>query len=275
MNTQKIWMVTGASKGLGSSLVQKLLSQGYKVAATSRNLKDLNEETADFLPLQVDLLNEQSIAQAVASAINKFGKIDVLVNNAGYGQIGTLEELTDAEARANFDVNVFGSLNFIRGIMPHLRAQKSGAIFNISSIGGFTGNFPGWGIYCATKFAMAGFTESLSAEAKEFGVSATVVYPGYFRTSFLKEGSLTLPKNPIAEYTGARELEAAHVNQIDNNQAGDPDKAAAVLIEIAEQAERPLHLFLGQDAYDMANAKIEAVQNDLAATKSLTISTGF
>lgn len=275
MNTQKIWMVTGASKGLGSSLVQKLLSQGYKVAATSRNLKDLNEETAEFLPLQVDLLNEQSIAQAVASAINKFGKIDVLVNNAGYGQIGTLEELTDAEARANFDVNVFGSLNFIRGIMPHLRAQRSGAIFNISSIGGFTGNFPGWGIYCATKFAMAGFTESLSAEAKEFGVSATVVYPGYFRTSFLKEGSLTLPKNPIAEYTGARELEAAHVNQIDNNQAGDPDKAAAVLIEVAEQNERPLHLFLGQDAYDMANAKIEAVQNDLAATKSLTISTGF
>lgn len=275
MNTQKIWMVTGASKGLGSSLVQKLLSQGYKVAATSRNLKDLNEETADFLPLQVDLLNEQSIAQAVASAINKFGKIDVLVNNAGYGQIGTLEELTDAEARANFDVNVFGSLNFIRGVMPHMRAQRSGAIFNISSIGGFTGNFPGWGIYCATKFAMAGFTESLSAEAKEFGVSATVVYPGYFRTSFLKEGSLTLPKNPIAEYTGARELEAAHVNQIDNNQAGDPDKAAAVLIEVAEQNERPLHLFLGQDAYDMANAKIEAVQNDLAATKSLTISTGF
>jgi len=275
MDTQKIWLVTGASKGLGLSLVKKLLSNGYKVAATSRNLKDLNAESTDFLPLQVDLLNEQSVSAAVADTISKFGKIDVLVNNAGYGQIGTLEELSDAEARANFDVNVFGSLNTIRAVMPHLREQKSGAIFNISSVGGFTGNFPGWGIYCATKFAMAGFTESLSAEVKEFGISATVVYPGYFRTSFLKEGSLTLPKNPIAEYTGARELEAAHVNQIDNNQAGDPDKAADVLIQIAEQNERPLHLFLGQDSNDMAEAKIAAVEKDLAANEVLATSTGF
>ena len=275
MDTHKIWLVTGASKGLGLSLVQKLLSEGYKVAATSRKLKDLAAETEDFLPLQVELLNEQGIADAIASIINKFGKIDVVVNNAGYGQIGTLEELTDAEARANFDINVFGSLNIIRAVMPYLRSQRSGAIFNISSVGGFTGNFPGWGIYCATKFAMAGFTESLSAEAKEFGISATIVYPGYFRTNFLKEGSLTLAKTPIAAYTSARELEAAHVNQIDNNQSGDPDKAAAVLIEIAEQNERPLHLFLGQDAYDMANAKIEAVQKDLAETKALTTSTGF
>lgn len=275
MNTQKIWLVTGASKGLGLSLVQKLLSEGYKVAATSRKLNDLNAETPDFLPLQVNLLNEQSIADAVAATINKFGKVDVLVNNAGYGQIGTLEELSDAEARANFDVNVFGSLNVIRAVMPHLRAQRSGAVFNISSVGGFTGNFPGWGIYCATKFAVAGFTESLSAEAKEFGVSATVVYPGYFRTNFLKEGSLTLPKNPIAEYSGARELEAAHVNNIDNNQAGDPDKAAAVLIQIAEQQERPLHLFLGQDSNDMAKLKIAAVEKDLAENEALGTSTGF
>lgn len=275
METQKIWLVTGASKGLGLSLVQKLLSEGYKVAATSRKLNDLNTETADFLPLQVDLLNEQSIADAVAATISKFGKVDVLVNNAGYGQIGTLEELSDAEARANFDVNVFGSLNVIRAVMPHLRTQRSGAIFNISSVGGFTGNFPGWGVYCATKFAMAGFTESLSAEAKEFGISATIVYPGYFRTNFLKEGSLTLPKNPIAEYTGARELEAAHVNNIDNNQAGDPEKAAAVLIKIAAQQERPLHLFLGQDANDMAKVKIAAVENDLVENEVLATSTGF
>ena len=275
MSTKKIWLVTGASKGLGLSLVEKLLSNGYKVAATSRNLNDLNEESADFLPLQVNLLNEQSVGEAVTATLQKFGRIDVLVNNAGYGQIGTLEELTDAEARANFDVNVFGSLNTIRAAMPHLRAQHAGAIFNISSVGGFTGNFPGWGIYCATKFAVAGFTESLAAEAKEFGVSATVVYPGYFRTSFLKEGSLTLPKNPIADYTSARELEAAHVNQIDNNQAGDPEKAADVLIEIAEKQERPLHLFLGQDANDMAKAKIAAVEKDLAENEALATSTGF
>lgn len=275
MNTQKVWLVTGASKGLGLSLVQKLLSAGYKVAATSRNINDLDKESESFLPLQVNLLNEQSIADAVAATLKKFGKVDVLVNNAGYGQIGTLEELSDAEARANFDVNVFGSLNTIRAIMPHLRAQNSGTIFNIASIGGFAGNFPGWGIYCSTKFAMAGFTESLAAEAKQFGISATVVYPGYFRTNFLKEGSLNLPKNPIAAYTAARELEAAHVDQIDNNQAGDPDKAAAVLMEMAELENPPLHLFLGQDANDMAKAKIAAVEADINAHWVSATSTGF
>lgn len=275
MNTQTIWLVTGASKGLGLSLVQKLLSSGYKVAATSRNINDLDKESTDFLPLQVDLLNEESVAKAVTATISKFGKIDVLVNNAGYGQIGTLEELSDAEARTNFDVNVFGSLNTIRAVMPHLRAQRSGAVFNISSVGGFTGNFPGWGIYCATKFAMAGFTESLAAEAKEFNISATVVYPGYFRTSFLTKGSLNLPKNPIEDYIATRQLEAAHVNDINNNQAGDPDKAADVLIKIAAQKERPLHLFLGQDANDMAKAKIAAVEKDLAENEALATSTGF
>jgi len=275
MNTQKVWLVTGASKGLGLSLVQKLLNEGYRVAATSRNISDLDKESDNYLPLQVNLLNEQSIADAVAATLQKFDKVDVLVNNAGYGQIGTLEELSDAEARANFDVNVFGSLNTIRAVMPHLREQNSGAIFNIASVGGFTGNFPGWGIYCATKFAMAGFTESLAAEAKEFGVSATVVYPGYFRTNFLKEGSLNLPKNPIASYTAARELEAAHVDQIDNNQAGDPDKAASVLIEMAKLENPPLHLFLGQDANDMAKAKIASVEEDIAAQWALATSTGF
>ena len=275
MNIQKIWLVTGASKGLGLSLVQKLLSKGYKVAATSRNISDLDNESDNYLPLQVNLLNEQSIANAVTVILQKFGSIDVLVNNAGYGQIGTLEELSDAEARANFDVNVFGSLNTIRAVMPHLREQNSGAIFNIASIGGFAGNFPGWGIYCATKFAMAGFTESLAAEAKQFGISATVVYPGYFRTNFLKEGSLNLPKNPIADYTAARELEAAHVDQIDNNQAGDPNKAATVLIEMAELENPPLHLFLGQDANDMAKAKIASVEADIAAHWASATSTGF
>src|SRR5215217_6694697 len=120
MNTQKVWLVIGASKGLGLSLVQKLLNEGYRVAATSRNISDLDKESDNYLPLQVNLLNEQSIADAVAATLQKFDKVDVLVNNAGYGQIGTLEELSDAEARANFDVNVFGSLNTIRAVMPHL-----------------------------------------------------------------------------------------------------------------------------------------------------------
>jgi NAD(P)-dependent dehydrogenase (short-subunit alcohol dehydrogenase family) len=193
MNNQKVWFVTGASKGLGLSLVKQLLNKGYNVAATSRNVADLEGavgKSESFLPLAVNITDEQSVTDAISQTISLFGKIDVVVNNAGYGLVGGLEELSDAEARANFDVNVFGSLNVIRAAMPHLREQKSGHIFNISSIGGFTGNFPGFGIYCATKFAVQGFTESLAAEIKSFGVKATIVSPGYFRTNFLAADSL-------------------------------------------------------------------------------------
>src|SRR4051812_22782609 len=155
MDTHKVWFVTGASKGLGLSLVKKLVKQGYAVAATSRGKMDLPEfKSTNFLPLQVDLQDEQSVANALKKTIEVFRKIDVIVNNAGYGQLGTLEELTDVESRKNFDVNVFGSLNVIRNVLPHLRSQKKGMIFNIASIGGLSGDYAGWGIYCATKFAM-------------------------------------------------------------------------------------------------------------------------
>lgn len=279
MDTKKVWLVTGASKGLGLILVKKLLQAGYQVAATSRNITDLGKEigekSANFLPLQVDLVNEQSVAKAIAETITAFGKIDIVVNNAGYGQLGTLEELSDEESRKNFDVNVFGSLNVIRHIMPHFRANKSGQIFSISSIGGFMGAFAGWGVYCATKFAVAGFTEALAAEAKSHGISATVVYPGYFRTNFLVKGSLALPQNPIADYKEARESELMHEQQIAGNQPGDPEKAADVLIAVAKSTNPPVHLFLGQDAYNMANAKLNLIQNDLNTYKVLGTSTDF
>lgn len=279
MSTKKVWLVTGASKGLGLTLVKKLLKEGYNVSATSRNSNDLIKEvgapSASFLPLQVDLINEQSVSNAIAVILQKFNTIDVVVNNAGYGQMGTLEELSDEEVRANFDINVFGSLNVIRHVMPYLREKQSGAIFNISSIGGFQGAFPGWGIYCATKFAVAGFTEALATEAKSLGITATIVYPGYFRTNFLLKGSLSAPQHPIAAYKEARALELVHQNDITGNQPGDPEKAAAVLIEVAESTAPPLHLFLGQDAYDMAKVKLESIQRDLTANEALTLSTEF
>ncbi|MFD0766835.1 SDR family NAD(P)-dependent oxidoreductase [Mucilaginibacter lutimaris] len=279
MKTQKVWFVTGASKGLGLSLVKRLLSEGYKVAATSRNIDALREEVGhtgdEFLPLSVNLTSNESVATTVAGILAKFGTIDVVVNNAGYGQLGTLEELTDEEARKNFDVNVFGSLNVIRNVMPVFREKRSGAFFNISSIAGFLGTFPGWGIYNATKFAVAGFTEALSAEIKSMGISATIVYPGYFKTNFLLEGSLNTAANPIAEYKEARDLEVIHNEQIIGNQPGDPEKAAAAFIHIAELEERPLHLFLGSDSFGMANGKIQAVQHDLAAFENISKSTDF
>jgi NAD(P)-dependent dehydrogenase (short-subunit alcohol dehydrogenase family) len=273
---KKIWFVTGASKGLGLVLVKTLLNAGYRVAATSRNSNELQQAVGvnndAFLPLAVDLTNEKSVDKSIQDTIAHFGAIDVVVNNAGYGLIGSLEELSDEEVRQNFEVNVFGALNVIRKVLPYLRKQKSGHIFNISSIGGFTGNFPGFGAYTATKFAMHGFSESLAAEVKPFGIKVSIVSPGYFRTQFLA-GSLNVPTNEIEEYKLVRETQQAHQDSINHNQAGDPAKAARVMIEIAEQKESPLHIFLGKDAYEFANAKIKAVQEDMAAVKELATST--
>lgn len=279
MSTKKVWFVTGASKGLGLTLVKKLLAEGYSVAATSRNVSELqkviNEENSTFLPLEVDLVNENSVAEAVSKSIEKFGKIDVVVNNAGYGQLGTLEELTDKESRQNFDTNVFGSLNVIRKTMPYFRAQKSGSIFNIASIGGLSGEFPGWGIYCATKFAVVGFTEALAAEVKEFGVNATVIYPGYFRTDFLTGGSLRTPENEIDAYTTARQNQKMHEQDINGNQPGSPEKAATAMIELAEMQNPPVHLVLGSDAFQMANTKLTTLQNEISDFQTLSTSTDY
>lgn len=279
MDTKKVWLVTGASKGLGLSLVKKLLNKGFRVAATSRNIQSLTAETGNtsevFLPLEVNLTDNENVKDAIAKSLAHFGQVDVVVNNAGYGQIGTLEELTDEEARSNFDVNVFGSLHVIRHVMPYLREQKSGHIFNISSIGGFFAGFAGWGIYCATKFAVAGLTESLAEEAKAFGIKATVVYPGYFRTDFLSGESVKTAAHPIKAYEAARQSEQAHLNDINGNQPNDPEKAAEVLIAISKEENPPVHLFLGSDAYDMAYNKIGIVTNEAEQWKSYTLSTAL
>ena len=279
MDNKKVWLVTGASKGLGLSLVKQLVQQGFSVAATSRNSDELrravNIQSDNFLPLTVDLKTESSVSAAVETTIAQFGRIDVVVNNAGYGLVGSLEELTDQEARENFDVNVFGSLNVIRQVLPPLREQQSGHIINLSSIAGFSGTFPGFGIYCATKFAVEGFSESLSAEVKSFGINVTIVEPGYFRTDFLTAGSLGVPGQQIEAYATVRETQQAHQREINGNQPGDPEKAVAALIQLAAEANPPLHLFLGKDAYDLAYAKIEAVKNDLERWKHITVSTGF
>jgi NAD(P)-dependent dehydrogenase (short-subunit alcohol dehydrogenase family) len=279
MDTKKVWFVTGASKGLGLTLVKTLLAEGYRVAATSRNsaelLKAVGQQSSSFLPIQVDLLSEESVGNALAETIAQFGAIDVVVNNAGYGQTGTLEELSDKEARQNFDVNVFAPLNVIRSVMPHFRSKQSGYIINVSSVAGILGTFPGFGIYCATKFAMAGFTESLSEEAKEFGVKATVVYPGYFRTNFLDKASLNLPQNPIEDYTAARNSEKWHEDEMKGKQPGSPEKAALAFIQLAENEQPPLHFFMGNDAFGMANQKIEILQQELENYEALSKSTDF
>ena len=279
MNTKKVWFITGASKGLGLILTKKLLLQGYNVASTSRNkqslIKEIGEENEKFLPIQMDLTKNENVKKAIEATISHFGRIDVLVNNAGYSQIGTLEELSEEEVEHNFKVNVFGSLNVIRNATPYLRNQKSGHIFNISSIGGYTGNFAGFGIYCSTKFAVAGFTEALAEEMKPFEVSATLVYPGYFRTNFLSKGSVQTPANPISDYKSAREMEQAHLKDIDGNQPNDPEKGAEVIISLSKQENPPVHFFMGKDAYHYANLKIDTIQQALTENQLLGTSTEF
>lgn len=277
-SNQKVWFVTGASKGLGLVLVRQLLEKGNKVAATSRSINDLQKAVGDhenFLPLAVSLTDEESVENAIQEAISHFGSIDTIVNNAGYGLVGAIEELTDAEARLNFDINVFGSLNVIRKALPYLRKQKSGHIFNIASIGGFTGAFPGFGIYCATKFAVHGFSESLAEEVKSFGINVTIVSPGYFRTNFLDDSSLNVPLNKIQDYQSVRDVQSVHENDYNGNQMGDPKKGAAVIIQVADLEQPPMHLFLGQDAYNMAEIKIEAIRKDLDQHKDLATATAF
>ena len=279
MDKRKTWLITGASKGLGLTLAKQLLTEGYNVVATSRDLETLTTavgaDRPNFLPLVMDITNEAEVEKTIQLAIAHFGSIEVVVNNAGYGQLGGLEELKDEEARANFEVNVFGSLHVIRKVLPHLRAQQNGHIFNISSIGGFTGGFPAFGIYCATKFAVHGFTESLYHEVRPFGINVTLVMPGYFRTNFLDAGSIGKPKNEIEAYQNVREVQQGHLENINANQPGDPQKAIEVLIEVAQQNNPALHLFLGADAYEAAKNKIALVQSDLAVYESLATNTSF
>ncbi len=275
---KKVWFVTGASKGLGLSLVKKLLEEGYHVAATSRNVKELEKAVGvsndQFLPIAMNILDEADVEKSIKETVAHFGSIDVVVNNAGYGLVGGLEELTDAEVRGNFEVNVFGALHVIRKALPHLRSQNAGHIFNIASIGGFIGTFPGFGIYCATKFAMHGFTESLAVEVKPFGIKATIVSPGYFRTNFL-DSSLQVPEKPMEEYKLVRESQSTHQFNINGKQMGDPEKAAAALIAVSAMDEAPLHLFLGSDAYELAYQKMDLLKDSMLSVKELATATAF
>jgi NAD(P)-dependent dehydrogenase (short-subunit alcohol dehydrogenase family) len=277
MVNEKVWFVTGASKGLGLSLVNQLLAAGHSVAATSRNedelIKAVGQRSANFLPLQVDLASEDSVALAIQKAHDTFKRIDVVVNNAGYGIGGSIEELTDQETRASFDVNVFGMLNVIRHVLPYLRAQQSGHIINISSIAGITSN-TGWAIYAATKFAVMGLSEVLAGDVKSFGINVTVVAPGAFRTSFLTPESLILAKNPIDAYEEVRASHAKYL-KMDGAQAGDPEKAAAAMIEIAEQTNPPLYLLLGSDAYQRALSKLDLLGKAFTSQEALTKSTDY
>lgn len=277
MSNQKVWFVTGASQGLGLALVKKLLEKGDAVAATSRNAEKLQSAigstSKDLLPLSTHLGRPASIREAIAKTIDTFGRIDVVVNNAGYGIGGALEEISENELLDSFGINVFATVHVIQAVMPQLRKQRSGHIINISSIAGFA-PASGWGAYAGVKFAVMGLTQVLAEDVKEFGIKATVVAPGAFRTNFLTNSSLVIAENKIDDYTAVHNSHARYAS-MDGLQAGDPDKAAAAFIALAENENPPVTLFLGQDAYDRAQLRIAGLQAEMEQWKGLTVSTGY
>ncbi|HEY9048463.1 MAG TPA: SDR family NAD(P)-dependent oxidoreductase [Ohtaekwangia sp.] len=277
MSSNKVWFVTGASQGLGLILVKKLLSKGHRVAATSRTASTLKQavgiHSENFLPLAVDLHNVDSIEHAVQQTLHTFGRIDVVVNNAGYGMSGTLEEIDDVAIQSIFTVNVLATIHVTKTILPYLRKQRSGYIINLSSVAGFSGA-PGWSIYSATKAAVTAFSEVLAADVKEFGIYVTAVQPSGFRTGFLSQQSLAVKDVQIEGYQAVKDTQSKYLAMNDKQQ-GDPDKAAEIMIDLSETVPPPLHLFLGKDAYTRANIKIEQLAKEVNDWKAVTTSADF
>lgn len=273
-----VWFVTGASRGLGLALVKHLLGRGDQVAATTRSSERLltalaDVETANLLPLEVSLTDEAQVSAAIATATERFGRIDVVVNNAGYGILGAVEDTSTEDIRRMFDVQLIGTWNVIRAVLPQMRAAGSGHIINVSSIVGLLA-FPGWGLYSAAKFAIEGLSESLAAEVAGFGIGVTVVEPGYFDTAFLTEDSLVLTDDASGAYPEIVEMIAAH-KEMPGTQPGDPARAAAAFVTIAQRASGPLHQQLGSDSSGLAESKADSLKADILAGRELALSTDY
>lgn len=275
MDNQKVWFITGASKGFGLALVKLLLANGHHVAATSRNKESIEKEIGNhpnLLPLTVDITDENAVKVALEETVKRFGKIDVAVNNAGYMQLGSLEEVSTSEFFQSMNVNVFAFLNVIRNVMPYFRTQKSGHILNFASSAGFGGDASA-GSYNAVKAAIIGFSEALAKEVAAFNVNVTIVSPGLFRTSLLEKGAFTIAEKEIVGYPTDSLVEA--MNSFNGLQPGDPEKLVATLLKATEMEQPPLHLVLGPDAFERVSAYYADRINELEKWKKLSLSTNF
>jgi NAD(P)-dependent dehydrogenase (short-subunit alcohol dehydrogenase family) len=274
----RIWFITGVSSGLGRSLAEAVAARGDIAVGTLRQDAQLAAYNAvapgRTVGLKLDVTDHARVEAVVQQVIAQFGRIDVLVNNAGYGLLGAVEEVSDAEARAQLETNVFGALAVTRAVLPHLRRQKAGHILQISSIGGFNGT-PGAGIYNASKFALEGFSEALAKEAGPLGIRVTLVEPGPFRTKWAGE-SLKRAAAVIPEY--AATPAGATIARIQGyganaSQPGDPDRAADAMIKTVDAANPPLRLVLGALAINAFRAKLESTLKELAAWEAIGLAT--
>ncbi|WP_268224052.1 SDR family NAD(P)-dependent oxidoreductase [Sinomicrobium oceani] len=278
MNTQKenVWFITGASQGMGLAITRAALESGGKVIATSRNTDALLEKIVshrdNVLPLTLDITNEKDVQKAISKGVEHFGRIDIVINNAGYNLLGNIEELSDFEFRKTMDVNLFAVTHIIRNVLPVMRKQKSGHIINTASIMGYM-SYPGNGSYSASKYAVIGLSEALAQEVSPFGIKVTILAPGTFRTNFMSEDTLNVAKNKIDVYN--LEEQTAQFTRFDGKQLGDPEKLAEVVLKITEMAIPPLHLPLGSDSYHAILEIRKNEKKEMEKWKSLSLSTDF
>lgn len=273
-----VWFVTGSSRGLGAEIVRAALEKGHQVVATARSADAVLGQFPDagdrLLALRLDVTDPAGIATAVATAVARFGGIDVLVNNAGRGLLCAVEEADDDAVRAVYETNVFGLLAVQRAVLPLLRRQRSGHVINMSSIAAF-GGLAGWGVYASTKYAVEGFSEALHAELAPLGVHVTLVEPGYFRTDFLEPSSLHTVEEPIDDYAATSGAMRQAVPSINQTQQGDPVKGARLIVEMASSTEPPLRLQLGSDTIQAAEAKLDGVRKEMDAWRHIAVTSDF
>ncbi|MBN3751989.1 SDR family NAD(P)-dependent oxidoreductase [Paraburkholderia sp. Tr-20389] len=274
---KRVWFITGASRGLGALIAKAALADGNAVVAAGRNAAAIVErlgESPALLPVALDVTDEAQAKAAVEAAVEKFGRIDVLINNAGFGLLAAVEESSDADVRRMYDTNVFGLLNVTRAVLPVMRKQRSGHVINMSSIGGYRAG-AGFGVYSSTKFAVEGITESLHAELKPLGIHATVVEPGYFRTDFLDASSLVVGKEIIDDYDDTSGKVRRFAVGMNHNQPGDPDKLATAMVTLVDAQTPPLRLPLGTDTLKAIAEKNAFVTTETETWKALSQSTDF
>lgn len=274
---KRTWLITGCSSGLGQCLAQAVAERGDQLVATARDPESLRELAQRFPETMracaLDVTRPETAQAAVALATQAFGGLDVLVNNAGYGLYGAIEEATPDEYRPMFEANVFGLIEVTRAALPTLRERRGGRIVNLSSGAGIAGA-AGSGYYNATKFAVEGLSEALAQEMAPFGVRVVIVEPGPFRTAFLGR-SITVAKRRIGDYDETAGQRRAYRDSNDGKQAGDPAKAVAVILKAVDSEDPPLHLPLGPVAYGTADRKLAAFRKDIDAWRQVAIATDF
>lgn len=270
----KVWFITGSSRGLGRSLAKAVLATGDKVAATARNINSLKELEDKYpgqvYPIELDVTNHPEVHKAIANSVAHFGKIDVLVNNAGFGITGAVEAFTDEQMRSQLETNLYAPIEITRAVLPFMRKQRSGHILQISSIGGRVGS-GGVSIYQAAKFGLSGFSEGLSVEVAALGIKVICVEPGGFRTDWAGDSMTYAPHVEGYETTVDARVTAFKSGSF--KPTGDPDKAAKVMIDIVNNPEPPLHLLLGSDAVAIVKYSEAAKLRELEKWEATSIST--